>query len=164
MPRCETFLEFVLEVRSVKDTPFYCQSSVGTIPFQGRVFLLLAFCKQNASLQQLLSHMATVCLSTNCPRANSIIKSSWPHELGKVELGATWIWHGLVPGKCWLNALQKMWLCPTLCIVHNRAGCIRFRTVLEFVLEFGLEFALEFVQEFVLDFLCSSGWSSRCNR
>ena len=95
------------EIRSVKDKPFYCQSSVGTIPFQGRVFLLLAFCKQNASLQQLLSHMATVCLSTNCPRANSIIKSSWPHELGKVELGATWIWHGLVPGKCWLNALQK---------------------------------------------------------
>ena len=88
-----------------------------TIPFQGRVFLLLAFCKQNASLQQLLSHMATVCLSTNCPRANSIMKSSWPHELGKVELGATWIWHGLVPGKCWLNA----------------------RTVLEFVLEFVLE-------------------------
>ena len=95
------------EIRSVKDKPFYCQSSVGTIPFQGRVFLLLAFCKQNASLQQLLSHMATVSLSTNCPRANSIIKSSWPHELGKVELGATWIWHGLVPGKCWLNALQK---------------------------------------------------------
>ena len=73
------------EIRSVKDKPFYCQSSVGTIPFQGRVFLLLAFCKQNASLQQLLSHMATVCLSTNCPRANSIIQSSWPHELGKVE-------------------------------------------------------------------------------
>ena len=73
------------EIRSVKDKPFYCQSSVGTIPFQGRVFLLLAFCKQNASLQQLLSHMATVCLSTNCPRANSIITSSWPHELGKVE-------------------------------------------------------------------------------
>ena len=47
-------------MRSVKDKPFYCQSSVGTIPFQGRVFLLLAFCKQNASLQQLLSHMATV--------------------------------------------------------------------------------------------------------
>ena len=56
------------EIRSVKDKPFYCQSSVGTIPFQGRVFLLLAFCKQNASLQQLLSHMATVCLSTNCPK------------------------------------------------------------------------------------------------
>ena len=75
--------------------------------FQGRVFLLLTFCKQNASLQQLLSHMAGICLSTNCPRANSIIKSVWPHTLGKVELGATWIWHGLVPGKCWLNALQK---------------------------------------------------------
>ena len=60
------------EIRSVKDKPFYCQSSVGTIPFQGRVFLLLAFCKQNASLQQLLSHMATVRLSTNCPKANSI--------------------------------------------------------------------------------------------
>ena len=26
------------EIRSVKDKPFYCQSSVGTIPFQGRVF------------------------------------------------------------------------------------------------------------------------------
>ena len=38
------------EIRSVKDKPFYCQSSVGTIPFQGRVFLLLPFCKQNASL------------------------------------------------------------------------------------------------------------------
>ena len=48
------------EIRSVKDKPFYCQSSVGTIPFQGRVFLLLPFCKQNASLQQLFSHMATV--------------------------------------------------------------------------------------------------------
>ena len=34
------------EIRSVKDKPFYCQSSVGTIPFQGRVFLLLASCKQ----------------------------------------------------------------------------------------------------------------------
>ena len=73
------------EIRSVKDKPFYCQSSVGTIPFQDRVFLLLTFCKQNSSLQQLLSHMATVCLSTNCPRANSIIKSSWPQGLGKVE-------------------------------------------------------------------------------
>ena len=47
------------ESRSVKDKPFYCQSSVGTIPCQGRVFLLLPFCKQNASLQQMLSHMAT---------------------------------------------------------------------------------------------------------
>ena len=28
--------------------------------FQGRVFLLLAFCKQHASLQQLLSHMETL--------------------------------------------------------------------------------------------------------
>ena len=27
-----------------------------TIPFQGRAFLLLAFCKHNASLQQRLSH------------------------------------------------------------------------------------------------------------
>ena len=45
------------EIRSVKDKPFYCQSSVGTIPFQGRVFLLLPFCKQNASLQQLLSQL-----------------------------------------------------------------------------------------------------------
>ena len=56
------------EIRSAKDKPFYCQSSVGTIPFQGRVFLLLAFCKQSASLQRLVSHMATVCLSTNCPK------------------------------------------------------------------------------------------------
>ena len=48
------------EIRSVKDKPFYCQSSVGTIPFQGRVFLLLASCKQNASLQQPLSHITTV--------------------------------------------------------------------------------------------------------
>ena len=31
---------------------------------------------------------------------------------------------------------KKLRLCPTLCIVHNRAGCIRFRTVLEFVLEY----------------------------
>ena len=58
---------------------------------QGQAFLLPVFCGDNSvsraclSLQQLLSHMATVCLSTNCPRANSIIKSSWPHELGKVE-------------------------------------------------------------------------------
>ena len=29
------------EIRSVKDKPFYCQSSVWTIVFQGRVFLLL---------------------------------------------------------------------------------------------------------------------------
>ena len=85
------------EIRSVKDKPFYCQSSVGTIPqcqgqafllpvfpqcqgqafllpFQGRVFLLLPFCKRNASLQQLLSHMATAWLSTNCPRANSMMR------------------------------------------------------------------------------------------
>ena len=48
------------EIRNVKGKPFYCQSSAGTIPFQGRVFLLLAFCKQNGSLQQLLSHMAMV--------------------------------------------------------------------------------------------------------
>ena len=48
------------EIRSVKDKPFYCQSSVGTIPFHGRVFLLLPFCKQNVSLQQRLSHMATM--------------------------------------------------------------------------------------------------------
>ena len=53
------------EIRSVKDKPFYCQSSVGAIPFQGRAVLLLAFCKQNASLHQLLIHMATVCLSTS---------------------------------------------------------------------------------------------------
>ena len=71
--------------RGGNDLAFYCQSSVGTIPFQGRVFLLLTFCKQNSSLQQLLSHMATVCLSTNCPRANSMIKRSWPHGLEKVE-------------------------------------------------------------------------------
>ena len=78
------------EIRSVKDKPFYCHSSVGTIPFlmncpssmparnlavsrtslstASFVFLLLAFCKQNASLQQLLSHMARsrVC-SGVCP-------------------------------------------------------------------------------------------------
>ena len=41
---------------------------VGTTPFQGRVFLQLAFCRENAPLQQLLSHMAMVCLSTNCLR------------------------------------------------------------------------------------------------
>ena len=51
--------------------------------------------------------MATVSFSTNCPRANSKIKRSWPHELGKEELGPTCLWHGLVPGKCWLNALQE---------------------------------------------------------
>ena len=34
------------EIRSVKDKPFYCQSSVGAIPFQAHVFLLLVFCKQ----------------------------------------------------------------------------------------------------------------------
>ena len=34
--------------------------------------LVLAFCKQNAPLQHLVSQ-------------NSIIKRSWPHELGKVE-------------------------------------------------------------------------------
>ena len=27
-----------MEIRSVKDKPFYCQFSVGTILFQGRVF------------------------------------------------------------------------------------------------------------------------------
>ena len=43
------------EIRSVKDKPFYCQSF-----YSCRVFLLLPFCKQNASLQQLLTHMATV--------------------------------------------------------------------------------------------------------
>ena len=58
------------EIRSVKDKPFYCQSSARTMPArsprnQGHVFLQLAFCKQTASLQQLVSHMATVCLSTN---------------------------------------------------------------------------------------------------
>ena len=71
--------------RGGNDLAFYCQSSVGTIPFQGRVFLLLTFCKQNSSLQQLLSHMATVCLCTNCPRANSMRERSWPHGLEKVE-------------------------------------------------------------------------------
>ena len=55
------------EIRSVKDKPFYCQSSVGTIPFQGRVFLLRVFCKKNASLQQRLSHLAMAGLSTNSP-------------------------------------------------------------------------------------------------
>ena len=45
-----------------------CQGQAFLLPFQGRVFLLLPFCKQNASLQQLLSHMATVCLSTHCPK------------------------------------------------------------------------------------------------
>ena len=144
------------EIRSVKDTPFYCQSSVDTIPYACTA--VSRKCLSTATLlwQQLLNHMATVSFSTNCPRANSIIKSSWPHELGKVELGATWVWHGLVPGKCWLNALQEnMRLCPTLCIVHNGAGCIRFRTVLEFVLEFALQFALEFV----LDSGVCSGFS-----
>ena len=54
------------EIRSVKDKPFYCQSSVGTIPqCQGQAFLLPAFCKQSASLQQLLSQMAMACLSPN---------------------------------------------------------------------------------------------------
>ena len=53
----------------------------------------------------------------------------------------------------WLSS-WKLRLCPTLCIVDNRAGCIRFRTVLEFVLGFVLECALDFVLEFVLDFLC----------
>ena len=58
---------------------------------QGQAFLLPVFCGDYSvsraclSPQPLLSHMATVCLSTNCPRANSIIKSLWPHELGKVE-------------------------------------------------------------------------------
>ena len=56
------------EIRSVKEKPFYCQLSVGTVPFQGRVFLQLACCKANASLQQLLSHMTMVCLSSKCPR------------------------------------------------------------------------------------------------
>ena len=64
------------EIRSVKDKPFYCQSSAGTIPFQARVLLLLAFCKENAFLQQLLSHMATVCLSTTCPTCgNTYVKT-----------------------------------------------------------------------------------------
>ena len=45
------------EIRSVKDKPFYCHSSVESLPFQGRVFLLLPFSKQNPSLQQLLSHI-----------------------------------------------------------------------------------------------------------
>ena len=44
---------FLQEIRSVKGKPFYCLSSVGTIPFQGHVFLLLM---RNASLQQLLSN------------------------------------------------------------------------------------------------------------
>ena len=35
-------------------------SHTASLPFQGRVFLLLPFCKQNASLQQRLSHMTTV--------------------------------------------------------------------------------------------------------
>ena len=34
--------------------------STASLPFQGRVFLLLPLCKQNASLQQVLSHMAMV--------------------------------------------------------------------------------------------------------
>ena len=43
------------EIRSVKDKPFYCQSSVGTIPFQGRVFLLLPFCNHMATIPCLLT-------------------------------------------------------------------------------------------------------------
>ena len=34
------FCEDKQEIRSVKDKPFYCHSSVRTIPFQARVFLL----------------------------------------------------------------------------------------------------------------------------
>ena len=37
------------EIRSVKDKPFYCQLSVGTVLYQGRVFVQLAFCKANGS-------------------------------------------------------------------------------------------------------------------
>ena len=61
-----------LWVNSAKDKPFDCQFSVGTISFQGRVLLLLAFCKDNAFLQRILSHMAMVCMSTNCPNMTLI--------------------------------------------------------------------------------------------
>ena len=40
--------------------------------------------------------MSAICLSINCRRENSIIKSSSPHTLEKVEIGATSIWHHLV--------------------------------------------------------------------
>ena len=83
------------EIRSVKDKPFYCQSSVGTIPFQGRVFLLLPFCKQNASLQQLLSQLLipgpslirfplAICEQRLC--AASAQSGSWGHTLRGLAL------------------------------------------------------------------------------
>ena len=55
IPPCIRALEVTWGNGSVKEKPFYCESS-----FQGRVFVLLAFCKQNASVEQLLSHMETV--------------------------------------------------------------------------------------------------------
>ena len=54
------------ETRSVKDKPFYCQSSVGTIPFQGRVFLLLPFCNHMATIPCLLTEKKTLCLTRLC--------------------------------------------------------------------------------------------------
>ena len=69
----------------------------GNVQCQGQAFLLpvflLVFCKQNASLQQLLSHMATVCLSTNEARAaqaarNRRGKRHERHEAG-VERGTS---------------------------------------------------------------------------
>ena len=83
------------EIRSVKDKPFYCQSSVGTIPFQGRVFLVLPFCKQNASLLQLLSQLLipgpslirsplAICEQRLC--AASAQSGSWGHTLRGLAL------------------------------------------------------------------------------